>query len=187
MEFQELIVSIAKIFEKLKIPYAITGGYATSIWGRLRATFDIDVVIELSISGKEQFTQAMKKLAKVSLLDEDELATAIKNHGGFNFIHGDSGIKIDFFVTGDDDFSRTKLERRIPQVIEEQTVYFLSPEDLILSKLLWCKDSGSELQLDDVKSIIELQKGLDWDYLWKWSAKQSTKNMLEKLKNKNVV
>jgi len=181
MEFQELIVGIAKIFEKLQIPYAITGGYATSIWGRLRATFDIDVVIELSISKKEQFAKGMGELAKISLLDEDELKNAINKHGGFNFIHGDSGIKIDFFVTGDDDFSRAKLERRVPQKIGEQDVYFLSPEDLMLSKLVWSKESGSQLQL--VKSIIEIQKKLDWDYLWNWSEKQGTKEILEKLKN----
>lgn len=31
MEFQGLIVKIAKILEDLKIPYAITGGYAVLI------------------------------------------------------------------------------------------------------------------------------------------------------------
>lgn len=184
MEFQELIVKIANVFDRLRLSYAITGGYAVSIWGRLRATFDIDVIIELPMPKKEQFMEAMKLLAEISFLDEGELKKAIKDYGGFNFIHGDSGIKIDFWVVGKDDFSRAKLERRIAQKIGNQKVYFLSPEDLILSKLMWAKDSQSELQLGDIESIIKIQKNLDWNYLWEWSEKQSTRKILEKLKNK---
>lgn len=185
MEFQELIVKIAKIFDELRIPYAITGGYATSIWGRLRATFDIDVIIELPMSKEKQFAEAIKTIAKISYLDEGEVKKAIEHRGGFNFIHGDSGIKIDFFVTGDDDFSHAKLKRRMSQRIEDQQVYFLSPEDLILSKLIWCKDSGSELQLDDIESILKLQTSLDWAYLRKWAKIQETYKTLKKLKEKN--
>jgi Na+/glutamate symporter len=44
---EELLKKIAKILDDLKIPYAVTGGFAVSIWGIPRYTADIDIIIEL--------------------------------------------------------------------------------------------------------------------------------------------
>lgn len=45
---RKVVVQIASIFDNVKIPYFITGGFAVSVWGRPRATFDIDIVVELT-------------------------------------------------------------------------------------------------------------------------------------------
>jgi len=48
-------------------------------------------------------------------------------------------------------------------------LWVVSPEDLIISKLFWAKDSKSELQLNDVSSIIKYQaEKLDWEYIKYW-------------------
>lgn len=47
MEIEDLLIKIAEILDKLKIPYIITGGMAVSVWGRTRYTADIDIVVEL--------------------------------------------------------------------------------------------------------------------------------------------
>ncbi|MCX6724089.1 MAG: hypothetical protein NT155_02865 [Candidatus Staskawiczbacteria bacterium] len=47
MNPEELLAEIAKILKDLKISYAITGGFAVSVWGRPRYTADIDIVVEL--------------------------------------------------------------------------------------------------------------------------------------------
>jgi hypothetical protein len=41
---RELLIEIAKILDKLKIPYLVTGGIAVLIWGRPRFTADIDII-----------------------------------------------------------------------------------------------------------------------------------------------
>jgi len=46
---RHLLVNIAKILERLKIPYMVTGGMAVFIWGRPRFTADIDMVIEFKL------------------------------------------------------------------------------------------------------------------------------------------
>jgi len=46
METENLLTKIAKELENLKIPYLVTGGIAVAVWGRVRATLDIDIVIE---------------------------------------------------------------------------------------------------------------------------------------------
>lgn len=45
-----------------------------------------------------------------------------------------------------------------------------TPEDSILAKLVWARDSGgSEKQIADVRGILEVQAGLlDENYLARW-------------------
>ena len=69
-------------------------------------------------------------------------------------------------------FSKIKLERRVPKKILGKTVYFVSPEDLILSKLEWYKQSQSTRHLEDVESIFKISaKKLDKKYLAHWAKK----------------
>lgn len=41
-------------------------------------------------------------------------------------------------------------------------------EDLILSKLIWQKESGSELQLKDVELVLKMQKNLTGNIFGNW-------------------
>jgi hypothetical protein len=43
-----------------------------------------------------------------------------------------------------------------------------SPEDLILSKLFWAKESFSEMQIQDVKNLMRTVPDLDVNYIEKW-------------------
>jgi hypothetical protein len=47
-------------------------------------------------------------------------------------------------------------------------VWFISPEDLIISKLNWAKDSHSEIQMKDVRNLMETVDNLDLKYIDKW-------------------
>ena len=53
--------------------------------------------------------------------------------------------------------------------MRDKPIWFVSPEDLILSKLMWANDSGSELQMRDVSQLILSAKDLDKDYLSAWA------------------
>lgn len=181
MDFQKLLIKIVKILDNLKISYVITGGYAVSVWGRARSTFDIDVVIEIFHPQVKSLYRALKKVSQLSYIDEDSMISAFERKSEFNFIHGESGIKIDFFIAGRDSSSRLELKRRIPQKIKGQIVYFVSPEDLILSKLRWYKKGESYKQLADIKSVLAIQKKLDIDYLKKWAKIHSTKKIFKSL------
>lgn len=183
MDFQKLIAEIAKILDRLALPYAVTGGYAVSVWGRVRSTLDIDVIIELPLLKIDVLSKALRQISEASYIDENMVIRAVERKGEFNFIHIESGIKVDFWVQGKDEFSQAKLNRKVPQNILGQTVYFVSPEDLILSKLLWYKESGSEMQLKDVESIIAIQKKLDWKYTRRWAKQQMTLKILERIRH----
>jgi hypothetical protein len=51
--------------------------------------------------------------------------------------------------------------------LENQTVWVISPEDLILSKLQWVQKLQSERQLHDIKQLLKSPE-LDEEYLQHW-------------------
>jgi hypothetical protein len=48
-----------------------------------------------------------------------------------------------------------------------KTIYVVSPEDLLISKLIWIQDFQSPLQMEDIKNLAEIDS-LDKDYISKW-------------------
>jgi len=62
-----------------------------------------------------------------------------------------------------------EFERRKSVEFAGVSTWITSREDLILSKLVWASDSGSEMQLRDVRTLID--ESVDWPYLKDWAAK----------------
>ncbi|MEK9179966.1 MAG: hypothetical protein AAB897_00955 [Patescibacteria group bacterium] len=177
---EKILIDVARTLEKLHLPYFVTGGFAVSLWGRPRATFDVDIVIQLMNSDINPLAKALKEVSKLGYIDEDMMKDAVKWHREFNFIDPESGMKVDFMVSPNDEFSRSRFKRKSAKEIGGQQVYFTSPEDLILSKLLWQKESGSELQLRDVESIIKISgRKLDRSYLEEWARKLGVWDVLD--------
>lgn len=181
MEQEKLLVRLASILEKLKIPYFITGGMAVVVWGRPRFTADIDLVIQLAAQKLEPLAAALYKIAKDIYFDKQMMREALIRCGEFNVIDPASGLKIDFWILKNELFDKIRLKRRVAKKIGKQVIYFTSPEDLILSKLLWYKESQSTRHLEDVESVLKISK-VDLKYVKKWAVMQNTIKFLEKIK-----
>lgn len=175
---RHLLVKIAKILEGLKIPYLVTGGIAVLLWGRPRFTADIDIVVNLQPENIEDLTSALKELKGYA--DEDEMKHALEKKDEFNFIDPNSGIKIDFWILKNDEFDASRLKRRVSREIMGQKIYFTSPEDLILIKLIWYKESSSSRHLEDIESILKISGDkIDRIYIQEWAAKLSVSKIWE--------
>lgn len=182
MEATKLLVKLAKIFEKLEIPYFVTGGIATVMWGRPRFTADIDIVIQLLPQKLDQFAAELLKIGKDVYLDKSTMADALRHQGEFNFIHPVSGLKVDFWILKNTPGDRIRLKRRVAKKIGKQNVYFTSAEDLILSKLLWYKETRSTRQLEDIESVLRISGSkLNMRYLKTWAEQLNVLEILDKL------
>lgn len=179
---RHLLAEVAKILQRLKIPYLVTGGMAVLVWGRPRFTADIDIVVELKSENIDKLTSALSILGKASYIDKNMVKDALKHGGEFNFIHGETGIKVDFWVVKKQEFELSRLTRRIAKNILKQKVYFISPEDLILSKLRWYKKNQSSRHVEDAESVLKISgKKLDMAYLRRWAKKLGILGALNKL------
>ena len=180
---EELLAKIVEILDDLGIPYAITGGFAISVWGKPRSTADIDIIVERAEKNIKPLVKKIVEIDKNVYADEDMIRGALVRNGEFNFIHPDSGMKVDFFVLANNPYNKLKIRRAILRDVFGVTkAYFVSPEDLILSKLLWAKDSDSWKQKEDIKTVLDNSKiRLDFKYIKSWAEKQRTIDILNKL------
>ena len=186
MEPAELLAKIIEILHDLKIPYAITGGFAISVWGNPRSTNDIDIIVEMAEKNVKPLINKMTVIKKSIYADEDMVRDAMERKSEFNFIDPDMGVKIDFFVLADNAYNKLKIKRAVLRDISGVTkAYFVSPEDLILGKLLWSKESDSWKQKNDIKTVLNNSKiKLDFKYIKNWAKKQGTEEILEELLKK---
>jgi hypothetical protein len=87
----------------------------------------------------------------------------------FNMIHNALVVKVDCVVRKETEYHRQEFARRRAVFVADQEVFIVSPEDLILSKLDWAKESRSQMQLDDVRNLLGSVQGLDTVYLNRWA------------------
>ena len=179
---QVLLAAVAKALNELRLPYLVTGGMSVTLWGRPRFTADIDVVLGAEPNDLHALAQVLRQMGNQIYFDEDAMREAYTSEGEFNVVDGKSGMKVDFWIVRRaDPFSASQLARRVGKRIAGETVYFSSPEDLILSKLLWHRRVPSDRQLDDVKSVIAVSgAGLDHAYLREWAHKLGVEDLLER-------
>lgn len=181
---EKLLSAITKILSDLDIEYFITGGMAVSVWGRPRATFDIDIIVKIIEPKVPLLTEAFKNISEAGYADEKMAKDAIRRKGEFNFIDPGSGLKVDFWVDKEDEASLLEFKNKKLKKINNQDIYFISPEDLILSKLLWRKQGGGEKHIEDADSVLKISKNnLDKNYLKKQASKLGVLDILKDLEN----
>lgn len=151
--------------EAAGIPYMLTGSMAANFYATPRMTRDIDVVIELREAEVERVVTIFQDEYYV---DRDMVEQAVKSRSMFNMIHNALVVKVDCVVRKDSEYRREEFARRRRLIIDGEPVTIVAPEDLILSKLEWAKESHSQLQLDDVRNLLRSVKDLDRTYLNQW-------------------
>jgi predicted nucleotidyltransferase len=187
MEITKILSKVAAILKNLKIPYAVTGGVAVAVWGRARYTADIDIVVDIAPQKLQQLISRLSKIDKGVYLDVDTDAPIdfLKKRRSFNLIHSHSGVKVDFIIKKDNEFARMELGRAIKKDFYGQEIFFISPEDLVLIKLKWHKESESSRHLEDAESILKISKEkMDIKYLRKWAKQMRTTGILNDLLKK---
>lgn len=177
MDLVSLLKLVTDRLEKAEIPYMLTGGVAVSYWGFPRTTHDIDIVIEAEKKDKEKIVALFEKDFYIS---PEATADAIETRFTFNVIHLKSGTKVDFWLLKDEPFGITEFKRRLRRRISGKEIFIISPEDLILSKLLGYKETQSSRRLEDAESILKSSK-VDLEYIKNWAERQSTTKILEEI------
>ena len=163
---------------ELNIPYMLSGSVAMSLYVIPRATRDFDFVIRLLpgdiISFVENFRVGY-------YCDQDAIEDAVKRHSMFNLIDHDSGFKADFVILKESPFRLEEFNRRIKMDYFGKTIYVVSPEDLLISKLIWIQDIKSGLQMEDIKNLNNIDS-LDWTYIRHWvqTLKLNTFELIKK-------
>lgn len=167
MTFEQFLAIVVAALEAEGVPYMLTGSVASSRWGEPRSTNDVDAVVD---PAPVQLDALVRRLQSAGLyVDLDAARAALAERGQFNAAVFD--LKADFIVRKADAFSTSAFERRRRVRGAALDASLVSPEDLILTKLAWAVETGSERQLRDVQGMVAITSDLDRDYLDVWAAR----------------
>lgn len=165
-------------FDRYNIPYMLSGSVAMSLYMLPRFTRDYDFIVHLKESDVPNLINYFKD---DYYCDRDAVVDAIRRKSMFNIIDARINYKADFMILKDDEFSLMGFERRQKLNFLDMTIYVVSAEDLLLSKLIWIQDIKSGTQVDDIEKLSQ-NKELDWNYIDQWIRKLrlNTFNLLPK-------
>jgi hypothetical protein len=163
MTLKDLVGETVAALDRSSIPYMISGSFALSAYTVPRMTRDIDIVIDIQLEDVEKFIPLFKDNF---YLNPNTVKEEIQRRGMFNVIDNRSGYKIDFVVKKNSPFRRLEFQRRIEKVVLGIKGWYVSLEDLILSKLIWI-EIQSDRQIQDIRDLLE-SNHVDIEYLKKW-------------------
>ena len=179
MSQAELLRYLVDTLERLGLEYMIVGSHASIYYGEPRFTQDVDVVVELTPPALAGFLQQFPPAD--FYVSEETARDAVAQRGQFNIIHGASGVKIDVFIGKDTDYDRLRLQRRqrLP-LTPDREASFARPEDVILYKLMYFRQGGSDRHLRDIAGIVAVSGAdLDPEYLSRWAERLGVADLWE--------
>jgi hypothetical protein len=157
---------VASRLNNAEIDYMLSGSVALTFYGKPRMTRDIDIVVVIPFKEVDRFVTLFEQ---DFYIDKGMVEDAIRNQSMFNIIHLGTIIKVDFIIRKNQEYRILEFSKRKRKKLEDQEIFVVSIEDLIISKIYWAKDSFSEMQIKDIVSLMDLD--YDRDYVNEWCSR----------------
>jgi len=178
-DLSHVLRDLVPLFERLEVPYAVMGGIAVRAYGIPRPTYDVDFTAALPRERLADFYTEAEELGytvpepyKTGWVDRVANMPVVKVR-----LHvEDRGIDVDVFLA-ESPFQQQVLERRRREQVGDRAMWMVSPEDLILLKLL----ARRPRDLADIGDVLFTQGQLDEDYLRQWAEQLGVLDELEKV------
>ena len=180
MEPTELLRLVGEQLDRIGCRRFTTGSVASMVFGEPRFTNDIDIVVRMDERQARQLVDGF--VGDAWYASAEAAADAARRRGMFNIIHVPSGLKADIIVAGDGAFDESRFRRvRHIELPGGRIEPFASPEDVMLKKLQFFREGGSQKHLRDIASMIGVQgaDSLDWRYLEDWAGRLGVAAELE--------
>lgn len=174
MTVDDLLERVATALDAVGIPYMLTGSMASTIHGKGRATYDVDLVIDPTAAQLRRFIASLPSSQYYV-----NLATALDALGRrsqFNVVDLESSWKADLIIRKDRPFSRAEFDRRREADYRGRRIMIASPEDVALAKLEWAKAGGSPRQIEDAAGILDAHPDFDRAYVEHWVSELAIEN-----------
>jgi hypothetical protein len=167
----ELLERVVLVFDRLRIPYLVTGSVAAMAYGEPRLTNDIDIVAAVEERHIPDLMTAFPE--EEYYISDDMIREAIRRRGQFNIIHPAMGLKVDIILRCDTPFDRSRFSRlRRIRPSESYDANFAAPEDVIIKKLEYYREGGSEKHLRDITGILKISGDeVDREYVTQWAQR----------------
>jgi hypothetical protein len=152
-----LFIDILRTLERIGVPYMIIGGFAATMYGITRTTFDIDIVVDL----KEPHIRALAEAYPPPryYADPEQMRSSTRMGIAFNIIDGKRGEKADLSPLTRDSRYRNAFGRRIRLQIRWANeapfeAWCARPDDVIYGKFLAWDEGRSRKHESDIYELL---------------------------------
>ncbi len=139
------------------LPYMITGSVAAIAYGEPRMTNDVDVVLWLGAGQSERllavFNEPAYYVPPTEILEQE---VARSRFGHFNIVHRETALRADVYLAGSDPLHAWAFPRRRPEDVKGDTLWFAPLEYVIVRKLEYFGESGSDRHLRDIAGMLRV-------------------------------
>lgn len=152
----EFFLRFTKRLEEARVDYMVSGSVAAMLYGQPRFTTDIDVIVWMDLAGARRMAELFtSKEFYFPPIDVIATELARDRRGHFNILHVASGFKADVYLRGNDPLRVWALEKVRRIEIHGSTIRLAPPEYVIVRKLEFFREGGSEKHLRDIRTMIE--------------------------------
>lgn len=145
--FADLLADLSAALSTLGTPWYVFGAQAALVWGRPRLTTDVDVTVRAGEIGNDLMVRTLG--GRGFSLRVEGTPDFVRATRVLPLVHERSGLALDLVLSGpglEDLF----LERAIPVDVSGASIPFISPEDLIVTKIL----AGRPKDIDDIRGVL---------------------------------
>lgn len=155
MRAPDEIALFAERLNAVGADYMITGATAAILYGQPRLTNDLDVVVALRAAHLPALVAHFPEHSFYLPPEEVIRAEQARLRGHFNILHLESGYKADVYLVSGDALHAWAMPRRrqIPWT-PSVTLQVAPPEYVILRKLEYFREGGSEKHRLDIRAIL---------------------------------
>lgn len=165
------------------IRYAVSGSVAAIIYGEPRLTHDVDLLVFLNDQSIKQLLELFPS-SDFYVPPSEVIAAEVsrQQRGHFNIIHVNTGFKADFYPTGRDDLNAWAFRNRRSVQFQGETVMVAPPECVIVSKLEFYREGGSEKHIRDIRSMLAVSGDqIDKSELYEWIQRRGVQEQWQKV------
>lgn len=158
-ELKAFFTYVIEVLENLGIPYMVVGGFAAIFYGEPRLTIDVDIVVDMEPEHIKPLVAAFP--VPDYYVSEEGIRDSLQRGYPFNVIQPATGAKVDLVPLPRDPFTRSAFQRRQRLEFDEagRSATFITPEDIIVAKLIAHRETGSDKHLRDARGVLVMQWG----------------------------
>jgi hypothetical protein len=153
----DLYLIFAVPLNRAGLKYMVTGSAAAMVYGEVRLTHDVGIVMEL-VPGDVPQIRELFPAGDFYCPDAEVLRREIahEGRGQFNVIHQETGFKADFYVSGRGGLHGWGFEHRESIDVRGERVWIAPVEYVIIKKLMYFREGGSEKHLREIAMMLRI-------------------------------
>lgn len=154
------VAKYARLFDEAGIPYLIVGAFAVMVHGMPRFSSDLDIVVQMPFERRGEVRGLLEGADVVEFEDRVDEMWGRRLAG-----RAPEGLVLEVFFVPHTVVHDREFERAVETTVAGESVRFISPEDLVLRKLVNTRLRRSTDYDDALSVVVRNWDTFDRDYV----------------------